>query len=354
MEQHYISESNLAELVGRLSKQYSVFHPVASEEGLHLTAYPNNGSPDGSSHTGTGSLLGEVRPCEPLKAFFFTARKCVAVGFDEETATDVEKPICLVGVKACDLKSLQVLDSVFVDTDYIDPFYNAAREKNLIISADCTAALDTCFCVALEGKPFPESSFDMNLSSVDGGYVVDVATEKGERLVSENQALFTSPTSEQLQGMNDLRRRVEAEVRAKVQEHEVPAQDELAGVVAKTGESTLWQEEAETCVECGACNVICPTCHCFLLYDQQNDDRMARFRLWDSCLIRDFAQVAGGANPRPRLWMRLRNRFEKKFDFFPNVKGIYACTGCGRCISACPGKIDIRRVLKRNVESVRA
>jgi Fe-S oxidoreductase len=69
-------------------------------------------------------------------------------------------------------------------------------------------------------------------------------------------------------------------------------------------------------------------------------------RIWDSCLIEEFAKVAGGANPRSKLWMRLRNRFEKKFDFFPKVADLYACTGCGRCISACPAKIDIRRVLK--------
>jgi NAD-dependent dihydropyrimidine dehydrogenase PreA subunit len=50
--------------------------------------------------------------------------------------------------------------------------------------------------------------------------------------------------------------------------------------------------------------------------------------------------------------MRLRNRFEKKFDYFPKVNDLYACTGCGRCILACPGKIDIRKVLKRNVENV--
>ena len=78
---------------------------------------------------------------------------------------------------------------------------------------------------------------------------------------------------------------------------------------------------------------------------------MARMRIWDSCMLKHYARVAGGENPRGKLWMRLRNRFEKKFDYFPKVAQVYACTGCGRCISACPAKIDIRKVLKRLVES---
>ena len=122
-------------------------------------------------------------------------------------------------------------------------------------------------------------------------------------------------------------------------------------MIEKKYTSELWEDEAKTCVECGACNTICPTCHCFLLYDQKNEQQMRRLRIWDSCMIKDFARVAGGANPRAKLWMRLRNRFEKKFDFFPKVANIYACTGCGRCILSCPAKIDIRKVLKRLVSN---
>ena len=134
--------------------------------------------------------------------------------------------------------------------------------------------------------------------------------------------------------------------------NDIPHQDRFEGIIEKNFESEIWKEEAQRCVECGCCTIICPTCHCFLLYDQKNETSQARLRVWDSCMIKDYAQVAGGGNPRPKLWMRLRNRFEKKFDFFPKVAKVYACTGCGRCITGCPAKIDIRRVLRRLVNHV--
>jgi ferredoxin len=91
---------------------------------------------------------------------------------------------------------------------------------------------------------------------------------------------------------------------------------------------------------------VCPTCHCFLLFDEKRAQKAIRGRMWDACLYKSFARVAGGANPRKHLHERMRNRFEKKFDFFPSTIGKFACTGCGRCIDACAGDIDIREVLK--------
>ncbi len=90
-------------------------------------------------------------------------------------------------------------------------------------------------------------------------------------------------------------------------ENNIPHQDSFKNIIERGYESNIWADEASKCVECGACNTICPTCHCFLLYDQKSENQMARLRIWDSCMIKDYAQVAGGANPRPELWMRLRN-----------------------------------------------
>ena len=217
----------------------------------------------------------------------------------------------------------------------------------MIISADCTCAIDTCFCLSLGIQPQPTEDFDINLSSVKDGFAVEVGSEKGQELIRKYSSLFGGVRKERLSEREEQRSKVVKEVEANIKKDDIPHQEQFSGIIERNYQSEIWKDEAKTCVECGACNAICPTCHCFLLYDQKSEQRMARLRIWDSCMIKDFAKVAGGANPRPNLWMRLRNRFEKKFDFFPKVADIYACTGCGRCISACPAKIDIRKVLNK-------
>lgn len=337
----YISKNNLFKLLERLKTGYNVYVPVKKGEQRFYKKY---------AEPTDDIVIGEVRAFEPLKAFFSHAREVVAEDFKSDIPHSKDKPFAIVGVKACDLKGFKVQDHVFKNHDYRDPFYIKNREENLIISADCTHAINTCFCVALGIRPYPEEDFDINLSEVEGGFLVEIGSDKGREIANKNSSLFEQSKKFD-PNKKKLRSRVTKEVEKNIRENEVPQQDLYKGIIEKNYESDMWKEEANTCVECGACNTVCPTCHCFLLYDQKNEQRMERLRIWDSCMIKDFARVAGGANPRAKLWMRLRNRFEKKFDFFPKTAEIYACTGCGRCISACPAKIDIRKVLKRLVSN---
>lgn len=337
----YLSQQNLAALLLDLKRDYEVFVPVRRG---HQRLY----EPFEGWHEAVA--LGEPRPFEPLKAFIFRGRERVAEDFKDELPEPGRRPACVVGVKACDLKGFKIEDHVFLGED-ADPFYQRAREQTLLIATDCTGCLETCFCTAMDVTPHATEGFDLNLSPVEGGYLVEPGSSKGEALLAEHDALLADAADEHLRQRQEHRDRVRAEVEANIEREATPTQDRLEGVVARGFDADIWREESETCVECGACNTICPTCHCFYLYDQADAAGVnVRHRCWDACLLKGFAREAGGGNPRPRLWMRLRNRFEKKFDFFPKVAGLYACTGCGRCILCCPAKIDIRQVLRRLVE----
>ncbi len=291
-------------------------------------------------------VFNEYRTVEALKPFISFASEEVVSYF---SCAEVLRatPVCLVGVKGCDLFSLKIQDFVFTEGEVIDPLYSARRKNTLIISSDCTAFKEVCFCLALNILPHPVELFDLNLSPINDGFVVEVGSQLGKDAIKNYAQYFKPANSGQIAGCSQKRQRFITEMKNSLEPKQLARLD-LIHKAMKQGYSNVnyWQETVLTCVECGACNFICCTCHCFLLSDSKSQDKNKRFRQWDSCQYANFARVTGGANPLKIRSQRLRNRFMKKFDFFPDVLGLYACTGCGRCIEACPAKIDIRKVLK--------
>ncbi|MCM8791166.1 MAG: 4Fe-4S dicluster domain-containing protein [Candidatus Omnitrophica bacterium] len=329
-----ISRKDLFDLLGRLAEINRVFVPYAKGDKLYFDEF------DASKEDLIE--LGGIRQSQPLKTFLNPAREKVFNGLTRDP-----RPAIVVGVKACDLASLAIQDFVFEGGDVRDPFYAENRDNTTIIGCDCTYAKETCFCLAMDGAPYPRKDFDLNLSSVDNYFIVEVGGPKGEAIISGFNVFFKEPSPHARSIRESSRKAVERQVQSYIDKRGIPNTDQIRGVVKKNYDSTdFWKDMASTCVECGACNLACPTCHCFLLFDEKDRFGAKRFRIWDACLYNTFARVAGGANPRKHLYERLRNRFDKKFDFFPQVMNSFACTGCGRCVEACAGDIDIREVLK--------
>jgi ferredoxin len=330
-----ISRPDLFDLLGRLAKNAKVLVPYAKKDGYFFGEF------DPAKEASIE--LGGIRQSQPVKSFLSAARETVCGRTEKKT-----RPLIIAGVKGCDLQSFTLQDFVFLEGDFKDPFYIESRNNTTIIAHDCTYAKETCFCLAMEGAPYPMAHFDMSLSPLYDQLLVEVSTEKGAAIVRTYKTFFRDADKSAIEARSALREKVSAEIKGFIERRGTQGTSSIKGAVKNNYNNvTLWQDFSATCVECGACNFACPTCHCFLLFDgsfPQNESR--RMRIWDSCLYNTFARVAGGANPRKHLFERLRNRFDKKFAFFPQVLNYFACTGCGRCIEACPGDIDIREVLK--------
>jgi len=112
-------------------------------------------------------------------------------------------------------------------------------------------------------------------------------------------------------------------------------------------EDDFWKEVAETCLGCGVCTYLCPTCYCFNITDDDLGLNSRRIRTWDNCMSHTFTLEGSGHNPRPTKAHRLKNRVGHKFSYYPDLHGgVMACCGCGRCIKQCPAGIDIRQIVK--------
>lgn len=343
-ELYTINKKDLFDLFGRLSERYSVFVPYLKpspcvqgmDKGERL--FFDEFDPEKVDSIEVGA----IRQSQPLKSFLNPSRETILNNLRQSA-----KPVIIAGVKGCDLQSLILQDSVFKQGDFEDPNYIMHRDNTLLIGNDCTYAKETCFCLAMEGAPYPKKHFDINLSTIDDYFLAEIGSEKGRSLINSYKMFFKTASAADVDIREKNRERVTSQVKNFIDKRGTPDTGSVKGMVKKNYNSLeFWQDFASTCIECGACNLVCPTCHCFLLYDERLKDNLKRLRAWDSCLYKSFARVAGGANPRRHLYERLRNRFDKKFAFFPEVLSYFACTGCGRCIEACPGDIDIREVLK--------
>ncbi|HOX29368.1 MAG TPA: 4Fe-4S dicluster domain-containing protein, partial [bacterium] len=92
---------------------------------------------------------------------------------------------------------------------------------------------------------------------------------------------------------------------------------------------------------------VCPTCYCFDVEDDVAIDLVNgnRTRLWDSCQLTSFAEVAGGENFREKREARVKHRISRKFLYLNEKFSKPFCVGCGRCNRACTAKINIVEIL---------
>jgi len=330
-ELYFLPAQKLESLLARMIEDNLIYIPVVEQERAHFKRFRPGESFEWA--------LDRIRPVEPLKGFFMKFKEVVAKpggSLEKKSSKSV-----ILGPKACDLRAMEVHDKVFLAGEFVDPFYKERRENTILISVDCPQPEPTCFCNLVGIQPHPLKGFDLNLTPMNSGFLAETGSEKGAELVRHARILFQPPSPEQIKERDTQRAQAVKTVEAT---NPKALEDNLSRKVLDA-DMEFWERESTTCVECCACLHICPTCYCFLLYDQKDDGGSERVRVWDACYYAAYARVGGGANPRADFSRRFRNRFLCKYSYFPGYHGFFACSGCGRCISGCTAKIDIREVL---------
>jgi sulfhydrogenase subunit beta (sulfur reductase) len=254
--------------------------------------------------------------------------------------------VVIAGARGCDLAALALIDKVQVEGEFSDPFYKIRRDKMIVVGADCTECGESCFCTLLGAKPWPERGYDITISKIQGGCLVEAGNDRGEKLIKENKDLFSEVRDVHVKMRDETRTKVLSDLDDK--NKDFPRADSMVEPVRASLGDDIWDEISARCVECGACTNICPTCYCFLLYDQKADgSRFQRIFAWDTCQVTGYARMAGMLNPRPRLTDRVKHRYFHKYDYLPASHGAIYCTGCGRCIDTCSASIDMRDAFRR-------
>ena len=241
-----------------------------------------------------------------------------------------------MGIPSCDLTGTNLLDEIYFDPHYIDTAYKKNRENSILIGTDCHTTQEHCHCTSYGVKPYPVENHDLTLSLRNEKVFLQLNTKKGEDFIKTVQKYtdLEDPLENEIQEILDTRKEVETSLNAKYKE--LPNY-EKTGDLIKNSEDTIWKKYSETCVSCGACATICPTCTCFLLLEKPGFEKV---RHLDACQYPGFEKVAAGEDPLRELYKRFRNRYLCKYVWKPGKFNSLACTGCGRCIEACIGNIS--------------
>lgn len=242
--------------------------------------------------------------------------------------------MAMIGVRACELAAIAIQDRVFMSDIYVDPIYAARRRELFLVAVNCTQAASTCFCTSMGTGPRCSAGFDLALTELPSGFVLEVGSPNGQDVL---HALGLHQASEaQCQSAESHRQVAVTQITKKVETEGV--RDKLLSRL----EHPRWESVAERCLSCANCTLVCPTCFCSSV-DEVTDltnDEIHRQRRWDSCFNFDFSHISGGPI-RNQTRSRYRQWLTHKLASWIDQFGTSGCVGCGRCITWCPVGIDL-------------
>lgn len=338
----FIAHADLAGLLLRLAEQAELWVPASQATVPHRPMFKRfqAGMDLDLQHLPVTSAKGVLFPQgdELLKFRRNTSSSEAAVEAVELEEPYVVRPTIVFACRPCDARGFLVFDRAFLQGPFVDPFYKARRNKNIVVSMVCSGPDAACFCGAVGSHPADTQGSDVQMIPIGEGYVLDALTDKGQEFL---HGFDKTPS----QAQKEEARQVRASARSLV-EPAVSIKDSAQHFLQRFADAAFWRFHTERCLSCGVCTFLCPTCYCFTITDETNGAQGQRLRSWDACMFHHFTQEASGHNPRPTKAERFRNRVGHKFSYFPEKHGQFACCGCGRCLRHCPVGMDIRAIVR--------
>ena len=330
------SLENINALFNKISESATLYIPVDLEKGR--VAYKKFA--DGMK------MSDALKTDRSAKDFFFPQTQSLMEFKSEgknieiiDTRTESEDFV-VFGVRACDVKSLEVLDRVFL-AEPVDTYYQNRREHGVIVSMACARPTETCFCKTF-GIDASAPAGDIECYKTADALYFDAKTEKGKAVLDK----IASVTEECGDEAVKAQKKEISEIMDKLPLKDVTTEKFGAGKTQEYFNSPAWDELSSSCLGCGTCTFVCPTCQCYDVKDFKTNKGVERFRCWDSCMYSDFTLMAHG-NSRLSQKERFRQRFMHKLVYYPdNNDGMFSCVGCGRCLAKCPISMNIVKVMK--------
>lgn len=320
-----ISDWNIT--IDKLLDNYSIYAPVKTGNSIDYEVIHNKNVAE--------IIYNIPKPTTPLKTFYLPIKENL-------TSDSPDTNRIIIGTPNCDIHGLNILDEIYLDKDFVDQAYKTRRDHTILIASSCFEVLEHCHCMTYGVKPYSKAGADISLSHLDSKIHLEVLSEKGEKFINEikNYASVSNSPESEIKDIELKQSKIENEI---IEVNNGLPDYKKTGKIVNKASDEIWKKYASTCVSCGACATICPTCTCFLLIDKPDFEKV---RQLDACQYPGFERVAGGEDALGELPRRFRNRYFCKYVWKPEKFESIACTGCGRCIEACIGKINKNELFK--------
>ena len=233
----------------------------------------------------------------------------------------------IIFLRSCDLHAVKRLDEIYLKNGFEDFYYARVRERAKFVLMGCTDTCASGFCVSMGTNK--ADNYDAYVK-VDGDSVyMDIKCKALEQTMGNAQPADVTPDY----------------VTENVEKVTLPKNLSNASFT-----NEIWKEYGARCIKCGRCNFVCPTCTCFTMQDifyKDNENVGERRRVWASCQIDGYTDMAGGHGFRKDQADRMRFKVMHKIYDYEKRFGYPMCVGCGRCDDVCPEYISYSNCVNR-------
>lgn len=335
-----IDKKSLGADLDRLRETYRLFGPVKGPQYYDFQLLGPGQTPDLDFLNTRMSAKSLVYPQSEVMLDYSLDESQEDHHIMKESAQDYS-PRAVIGIRPCDVKGYLLVKRNFDTPDFKDPYWVRNFETTTLVGYGCDEPCSSCFCTSAGSGPFDEEGLDVLLVDDGDRFLAKILSEKGEKLAAA--AGWDKLAAEDAEQQIDARRKAaEAKVKTTVETDRLAARNTL-----DLYDAPFWEDVSFSCINCGTCTYVCPTCWCFDIQDEVRGKKGKRLRIWDSCMYPLFTLHGSGHNPRGTKLQRVRQRFMHKLKYYVDKydDGIQ-CSGCGRCVRLCPVNIDIRRVAR--------
>jgi formate hydrogenlyase subunit 6/NADH:ubiquinone oxidoreductase subunit I len=321
-----LSNRQIESFLRMLESDYDVRVPISSYDQTRTL---------GKLDDGPLALAGGAIPQKITAVFFPQTETILTITTDStETQQPLKKPLLVVGFTAPDADCLEFIDRFYSENHRDDIYFNK-RDNAVTVCVTGRCGPDGEFLKIAGGK------CDIELICDGQNFIAAGYTNTGKSLIEKIQGGKKAPPQilNQLQKQSDSLPTDELEL--------IQTASKL--LLEEKVPDEFWETISVRCIACTACNLVCPTCTCFDVFDRKINGKTIRYRLWDSCQLDGFMREASGHNPMGTEALRTRRRIHHKLAADVTRRGQISCFLCGRCDKACPTGIGIIAVCREMV-----